>query len=132
MRPLGALAFALAVVAAAPGCGKKKEGPVEVALGRLSDTGVKVEAFRQVDARTFAALSCRQGRVESLDAVLCDYGTPEAWARGKKAAEDWIGSALTGTWATSDGLLLVVADRARIDPSGKTIQRVMKAFSGKR
>jgi len=105
---------------------------IEPGMAALRDAGLKVEGFAPVDARRFAAIACREGRVESFAALVCDYGAPEAWPRGKRAAEDWIGSALTGTWAARDRLLLVLADRDRADPSGKQLSKVVHAFSPKK
>jgi hypothetical protein len=111
------------------GCHKAPAGAFDPGLDALRSAGLKVDAFQPVDPRHLSAIACQQGMVEGLDALLCDYGGPQAWVRGKKGAEEWIGSALTGTWAGRDALLLVVADRAHADPNGKTMQKIVKAFS---
>jgi hypothetical protein len=114
------------------GCRRKAVDFIEPGMAALRDAGLAVDGFQAVDARRFGALACREGHVGAFDALVCDYGTPESWVRGKKAAEDWIGAALTGTWAARDRLLLVVADRARADPSGKQLSQIVRAFSGRK
>jgi hypothetical protein len=121
---------ALSLAALAPlACHHKAADPLQPGMDALNGAGLKVEPFHPVDARHFAALACSQGRVEGFDALVCDYGTAEGWVRGKKPAEDFIGQAFTGTWATRDRLLLVVADRDHHDPTGRSLQKVLRAFA---
>ncbi len=68
---------------------------------------------------------CQSGTVEGLDVLLCDYASPAE----AKAAEDqgltWVGSA-TGSSQAHASTLVVIADRRKTDPSGRTINRLMK------
>ncbi|HEX2688068.1 MAG TPA: hypothetical protein VHN14_15675 [Kofleriaceae bacterium] len=68
---------------------------------------------------------CQGGTVEGIDVLLCNFATP---AEAKAAAEQgytWVGSA-TGTSEVHGAALVVLADRRKVDPSGRTINRLMK------
>ena len=68
---------------------------------------------------------CQSGTVEGIDVLLCNFGS----AAEAKAAEDpaltWIGQA-TGVSQAHGAALVVLADRRKTDPSGRTINRLMK------
>jgi hypothetical protein len=113
------------------GCHRSGGDPLDEGVDALGSAGLHVETFKPTDARRLSATSCRQGKVEGLDALLCGYDSAEAQTRAERGAEDWIAGAVTGTWTARRSLLLVVADRAHVDPSGKTMQKVVKAFAGK-
>lgn len=68
---------------------------------------------------------CQSGTLDGLDLVVCNYASPAE----AKAAEDpalaWIGG-VTGSAQAHGSALIVIADRKKADPSGKTINRLMK------
>jgi hypothetical protein len=68
---------------------------------------------------------CQGGTVEGVDVLLCNFAS----AAEAKAAEDpglaWIGQA-TGAAQAHGAALVVLADRRKTDPSGRTINRLMK------
>ncbi len=68
---------------------------------------------------------CQSGTVGAVDVLLCVYPT----AADAKAAEDagltWVGDS-TGASQASGSVLIVVADRRKSDPSGRTINQMMK------
>ena len=68
---------------------------------------------------------CQSGTIEGLDVLLCSFAS----AAEAKAAEDpgltWIGEA-TGASQAHGAALIVLADRRKQDPSGRTINRLMK------
>lgn len=68
---------------------------------------------------------CQSGTIEGLDVLLCNFAS----AAEAKAVEDpgltWIGEA-TGASQAHGALLIVLADRRKADPSGRTINRLMK------
>jgi len=71
------------------------------------------------------AKDCQGGTVEGVDVLLCNFpSSAEA-----KAAEDqgltWVGGA-TGTSQAHGAALVVLADRKKSDPNGRTINRLMK------
>lgn len=69
--------------------------------------------------------ACQSGTVEGVDVLLCSFASPAE----AKAAEDpgltWVGEA-TGTSQARGAALIVLADRRKVDPSGRTINRLMK------
>lgn len=139
--PRGALllALALALVAGAAGCGKddaqaagaKGPPPAEDALiAAWRKAGLEVSAFTAADAAPYAATGCRGGTVSGVDVVVCTYDTGE----DAKAAEDTAiavldkGGVTTGSALPRGKHLLVVADRRKADPSGRTINAITAAF----
>jgi hypothetical protein len=68
---------------------------------------------------------CQSGTVEGVDVLLCNFAS----AAEAKAAEDqgltWVGQA-TGAAQAHGAALVVLADRRKTDPSGRTINRLMK------
>ncbi len=73
---------------------------------------------------TFAK-DCQSGTVEGVDLLLCNFASPAE----AKAAEDqgltWVGGA-TGTSQARGAALVVLADHKKTDPSGRTMNRLMK------
>jgi hypothetical protein len=68
---------------------------------------------------------CQTGTVEGIDVLVCNFASPTE----AKAAEDqgltWVGQA-TGASQVHGAALVVLADRRKSDPNGKTINRLMK------
>jgi hypothetical protein len=126
---LAALAVATAT---ATGCSKKPtEGGVrlEQISEALTAAGLKLDKFQPTDATRFNAQKCVAGSADGVDTVVCEYGSPEALALGKKAGEAWAQGATTAAVLGNGRTLLAVADRAHADPSGKTIHKITQAFS---
>src|SRR5207302_6293447 len=116
----------------AAGCHKKPtEGGVR--LAQISDAfaaaGLKTDTFQPTDPSRFSAQKCVAGNVEGVDTVVCEYGSPDALALGKKAGEQWAASATTAAVLGNGRTLLAVADRAHTDPNGKTIHKITQAFT---
>lgn len=124
------VAIAIALVAAI-GCGKKAtEGGVT--LQQVNDAfngaGIKTDAFQPTDPSKFRAQKCVAGSVDGVDTVVCEYGSADALALGKKAGEQWAANATTAAVLGNGRAVLAVADRGRADPSGKTIHKITQAF----
>ena len=122
----------LAALAAAAGCSKKPtEGGVR--LEQISEAfrsaGLELHDFQPTDPARFNATKCVAGRVEMMDTVICEYGSPDALALGKKAGEQWTGSATTAAVLGNGRTLLAVADRAHNDPNGRSIHKITQAFA---
>ena len=123
---------ALVALAAGSGCHKKPaEGGVR--LGDVSEAfsnaGLQVSDFKDADATRFNAQKCMAGTVEKIETIVCEYGSPDALALGKKAGEQWAAGATTAAVLGNGRTLLAVADRARVDPNGKTIHKITHAFT---
>ena len=68
---------------------------------------------------------CQSGTIEGIDVLLCNFASP---AEAKAAADQglaWVGAA-TGVSQAHGAALVVLADRRKTDPSGRTINRLMK------
>ena len=126
------VAILIALALGATACGKKAtEGGVR--LEQISDAftaaGLKADNFQPTDPSRFSASKCLAGRIDDIDTVVCEYGSPSALALGKKAGEQWVASATTAAVLGNGRTLLAVADRAHVDPNGKTIHKITQAFT---
>jgi hypothetical protein len=114
------------------GCSKKPTAG-GVRLEQISDAfnsaGLKTDNFQPTDPSRFNASKCVAGQVDNIDTVVCEYGSPDALALGKKAGEQWVGNATTAAVLGNGRTLLAVADRAHSDPNGKTIHKITQAFT---
>ena len=76
-------------------------------------------------AKVDVGKDCQAGTVDKLDVLLCVFPT-EAEA---KAAEEtglaWVGDT-TGMSHAKGAILVVIADRKKADPNGRTINKMMK------
>lgn len=123
-----------ALLLAAVGCGKSKpSGNGAVELQQVSDAfasaSLKIENFAASDATAFHAQKCMAGKIEGVDAVVCEFGSLDALALGKKAGEAWASGAGTAAVLGNGRTLLAVADRAHVDPNGKAIHKITQAFT---
>ena len=124
-------ALALLLVTAG-GCSKKPTAGgvhLEQISDAFSSAGLKAENFKATDPSRFSASRCLAGTVDGIDTVVCEYGSPDALALGKKAGEQWAGNATTAAVLGNGRTLLAVADRAHTDPNGKTIHKITQAFT---
>ena len=99
----------------------------DAVLGEWKKAGLEVSAFTDADAKKYTATSCRGGTVGGVDVVLCRYDSGE----DAKAAEDNGLAAVadaTGAALAHGARLLVVADRRKADPTGRTIDAITRAF----
>jgi hypothetical protein len=112
-------------------CSKSSES--DKPAGGASGRDAVIEAWKaakltpsaMTPATVTFAKDCQSGTVEGVDVLLCNF----AAAAEAKAAEDpgltWIGQA-TGASQAHGAALVVLADRRKTDPSGRTINRLMK------
>jgi hypothetical protein len=118
-----ACGLAVALMLAAAACSKKND-KLALSKDRIS-AGSDVKPS---DAATFSAQRCVAGPVSGVSVVLCEYGSPDALAQGKKAAEKWLGEATTGIVLDRETILLAAADRDHKDPKGEALQKLGKRF----
>jgi hypothetical protein len=75
-------------------------------------------------AKTDVGTDCASGTVAKLDVLVCTFKT----AKEAKDAEDkglsWVGDN-TGASKAQGEMLIVVADRKKVDPHGKVISQVI-------
>ena len=88
---------------------------------------LEVSALTTVDGEAYASKDCRGGTVSGVDVVVCSYASGE----DAQAAEE-LGLAViadaTGSAIARGTRLLVVVDRRKADPSGRTIDAVTRGF----
>ncbi len=111
-------------------CSKKGAAPVRLdqVLKGLTSSGLKIDALASTAPTKFSASRCVLGPLEGLEALLCEYGSPDAMAAGRKAAEAWNGQADTGVVLDNGYTTLGLADRGRKDPNGKLINKIVEAY----
>jgi hypothetical protein len=68
---------------------------------------------------------CQSGSVESIDVLLCNFASPAEAKAAEDAGLAWVGQA-TGASQARGAALIVLADRKKSDPNGRTINRLLK------
>ena len=138
--------FALvAVFALLPACKKNKSDEPRAAppahvqgtprtddvLNAWRSAGLAPEGFVAVQPPPNSADYCEHGRVRGVDTLVCEYASEEALARGtQQVKEGWARvDAHTGVVLRAKRTTMVVVDRERREPSGKTISQMAKIFS---
>ena len=106
--------------------GSAKSVTVHPVVAKWAKAGLTVSAFTP-DVSGALGKDCSAGTVNSVDVELCRYPDAAAAVAAEAAAFDWIGAA-TGTTMVAKEWRLVVVDRRTADPSGRTINVLMKAF----
>ncbi len=120
MRRFIVLTLALAACSKA---GDKPTGPRDAVIAAWKAD--KLTPSAMTPATVAFGKDCQSGTVENLDVLVCSFASPAE----AKAAEDqgltWIG-AVTGASQAHGSALIVLADRKKADPNGRTINRLMK------
>jgi hypothetical protein len=147
--------FAIATAAtlfAAVGCGKKEAAApaggapgaapaaapqhvdgtphTDAAIKAWQGAGLTPEGFAPITPVPFGAVNCEQGRVQTVDAVVCEYRDQDSLSKGKtQLLEQWGREGVnTGIAFQTKLTLLGVLDRGRRDPNGKVASQVVDAF----
>lgn len=121
MKKLLLIAIAVAACAA---CSKANKGPSsrDGVIAAWKKGGLEPSAF--TTAQTDIGKDCASGTVNKLDVLVCTYPSE----KDAKAAEDaglkWVGDT-TGASRAQGETLIVVADRKKADPNGKTINQIV-------
>lgn len=68
---------------------------------------------------------CKAGVLNAVELMLCVYPSAEEANTAHEKGLAWVGDA-TGAAKVSGTVLVVVADRRKVDPTGKTINQVLK------
>ena len=133
---------ALALALAAQGCNKSASesgtGTTTAGAGVASPgTSPAIEAWKQakLEVTSFAPTEvvglkgarCRGGAVAGLESVLCDFADEAAAIAAEDAGLEAVGEH-TGAALAAGKSLLIVADRKKVDPSGKALNQVVKTF----
>ena len=100
-----------------------KAGPRDAVLDAWKTGGLALSAF--APETTPVGSDCARGKVGALDVLVCAYASPDAAKTAEAAAYRWVGDT-TGSAQARGSVLIAVADRAKSDPNGKTINQLMK------
>jgi len=92
-----------------------------------------VEAWKkaglQPSAMTVATVAfgkdCQSGTVNNVDVIVCQYASVDEAKAAEKSGLEWVGATTGAAWA-SGSVVVAVADRRKADPSGRTINQLMK------
>lgn len=68
---------------------------------------------------------CQSGTVNSIDVLVCVYASPDEAKAAEAPGLEWVGGA-TGASTAAGSVLIAIADRRKSDPSGRTINQMMK------
>jgi hypothetical protein len=68
---------------------------------------------------------CQSGTVGAIDVLLCVYPSPEEAKAAEEPGLAWVGET-TGAAQAHGTVLVGIADRRKSDPSGRTINQLMK------
>ena len=70
--------------------------------------------------------NCKTGTVNDLEVLICEYADAKAAKAAEDAGNAWIGENMFGGSSQARGtMLVVVADRKKVDKNGKTTQKLM-------
>lgn len=92
--------------------------------------GLAPEGFAPLQPVPYGAAYCEEGRVQSIDTLVCEYRDQDALAKGQAGLMSQWGreGGHTGVAYHQKLTLVAVVDRARTDPNGKVIHKVIDAF----
>jgi hypothetical protein len=92
--------------------------------------GLAPEGFAALQPVPYGAAYCEEGRVQSIDTVVCEYRDQEALGKGQIGLLEQWGrqGGHTGVAFHSKLTMIGVVDRARHDPNGKVIHQVIDTF----
>lgn len=129
------IAFALALVLAAGlgACSKDGEGGSSARDGVIAawkKAGLTPSAMT-ADKSGAIGDDCLTGTVSGVDVALCSFKKADEATAAVPKGYTWVGNT-TGSAMAKGTLLLAVADRKSSDPSGRTINSITKAFTGKK
>ena len=68
---------------------------------------------------------CQTGTVNGVDVLVCQYPSPTEAKAAEEAGLKWVGEA-TGMSQAHGKVLVAASDRRKADPSGRTINSLMK------
>jgi hypothetical protein len=140
---------ALVLVAVLVACGKAGEPDKAAPAATPRDavvaawTSAKLVPSKLVAAQVAFAKDCQSGTVEggdgtappsggaagrggpTVDVLLCNFATPAEAKAAEEPGLAWVGLA-TGASQAHGAALIVLVDKKKADPSGRTINRLMK------
>jgi hypothetical protein len=123
-RPILAFVAQVALVAA---CGDGPPSGRDAVIDAWKSAGIAVTAMAPSQAH---GGDCQAGTAGGVEVTLCTFADAKAASAAQPAALTTIGDA-TGAALAQGAMLLVVTDRRKVDPAGRTINQLTKAFRGR-
>lgn len=127
---LFALALATAAAGASAGCEEAGSSAVVGIVNAWGTAGLEPQGFAPLQKPIEGIdrkAECHQGKVKGLEVTLCKLAGA-AEARAARPAGLAVVGEVTGLALDSGQFLLIVADRDKVDPSGKAINQLVKTF----
>lgn len=92
--------------------------------------GLSPEGLAPLQPVPYGAAYCEQGRVQSIDTLVCEFHDQDAMAKGQAGVMEQWGreGGHTGVALHQKLTMIAVVDRARHDPNGKVIHQVLDTF----
>ncbi len=117
--------FSCVLLVAAIACdkGDGAGGSRDAVLDAWKKGGLSPSAFTA--ATVTVGKDCQTGTVGAIDVLLCVYPTAEEAKKAEEAGLAWVGDT-TGSAQAAGTLLIAISDRRKSDPSGRTINQLMK------
>jgi len=99
-------------------------------LNAWRNAGLAPEGFTRVDPAPNSAAYCEHGLIRGVDTLVCEYASDDALERGtQQVKEGWARvDTHTGALVRAKRTTMVVVDRERREPSGKTISQLARVF----
>ena len=69
---------------------------------------------------------CASGTVNKVEVVICTFGSPAEAKQAVDAGLQWVADSPTGSSQAKGSVVIAVRDRAKADPSGRTINQIFK------
>jgi hypothetical protein len=115
-----ALWIAIALVA----CSKDKGGATsrDGVIEAWKKGGLEASAL--TSAKVDVGSDCATGTVSKLDVLVCTFKTEKEAKEAEDKGLAWVGDN-TGASRAQGEMLIVVADRKKVDPKGKVINQVI-------
>ncbi len=98
-------------------------------LEGLKKAGLAVGEFETTAAKPYQARACTRGEVGNLDVMACQYASAQAAEQARSSLEQFVAGSGTGAVRHSGTVALAVADRKKVDPRGKVIDKLLKTFA---
>lgn len=114
----------LLVVLVAAACSKSGGKPTSLdgVIEAWKKGGLEPSAFKET--KTDVGKDCAAGTVNKLDVLVCTFGDEKAAKQAEDSGLAWVGDT-TGVSKAQGEMLIVVADRKKVDPHGKVISQVI-------
>ena len=117
-------AFVVGMLVLAACGGSASDDPRAALVARWKANGLETSAL-EAAPESVVGTDCKTTHVHALEILLCSFKTPAEAKAAENAGYAWVGEA-TGAVRASTSVLVAVADRRKTDPSGKTINQLMK------